>query len=990
MDGKALDPADWGKPVVTTSEIIITAEVGSGAVALVILLVAVAVALFFFMPAMPGLNDQAEADSVYTLKGQRNQKRLGQPIECHYGRVRVWPSYMAAPYTQNHGNDQFLYALLCVGLGRYTVHNVKVEDTPVGDFEEITYTIYNPGERVKNFPTNVQTPDTVAGIELFAPNEEDYPEDGGWSGPFPAAVPGSLTYRIELDFGCRNGLGRVTSKGGVAEATVEVEAQYRPIDDDGNPKGSGDWIDLVEDGGTYAFAREMDTLDPQRFTASFPIDDADVDRFEVRVRRHNDAEEDVKYRETIHWEALRSFNEDDRRFEQVTLIAIKAKATNNLNDSSKSGFNLEVTRELPVYDLLTGTWEREATRNPVAAVCDILRAKYGKKLPSKFLDLEKLWTLAAQLDTAGIRFDGTFDTGTNVWNALQVVLNVARAIPAVPSGRLTAVRDMPNTVPSLGFNPNNINKGTMLVSTKLVNQSDHDGLEVEYLDADDWRRKSVLCIVGTDRGIRPKQVKMLGVTNRNRAYRLGMYMRAVELYQTDNLQFETGMEGATAIFGDTIAVRHETLPSESDFVETHTDRLPPDAMGFEVIGGDSVTVITLPAIMEFEPSEAYRIALRDSLGKVQGPFACFEHPTNPYKVVLEVALDHSGYTVEADGELPLYWFGISGSEYQLAKVVKVEGGSGERIKITAVPYDDRIYNFDNAEAPPESQRYVTPKPPALPVVIGLKVRDYPGNLSLVSVSWKPAFGATSYTIHKSLDGVRYTFVARTIEAGYTMEVEPGSLWVKVRGVNEGAGPPATWTGTVGTPSTAPGIPENLRLRNPFETNLDITWDPEGLATSYIVSLYIGATRIVKKETTALALTFSRSYLLSTATAAGATLARDVIAKVQAKNTIGTSSQSAGVTFNNPVPDAPGPFVIGAPTSTNYPVTWEHDQPDDFANYKVYSSVTNGFTPGPGNLVSSPTSKAATIAAPVRPRYFVVAALDAWGTQESLSVQQVIP
>lgn len=991
VDGDKITSENWDQPLASNQKVIIYCNIGSTFVIAIIVLLVVAIALFFFLPVAPGETSE-EGDSVYTLKGQKNQKKLGQPIEKHYGRMRIFPSYMAAPFTRFKNNDQYLYALFCLGLGKYEVHNIKIEDSPIASFDDVEWEIYEPNQKVKLFPTNVQTAAEVAGIELYGPNQDEYP-DGGWSGPFPVCSPGSLAYKIEIDISFRQGLYQLEDDGGTDTANVQILFQSRLINDNGNP--IGDWVDLE---GPNTFDVESDSTTALRKTKGFTVAEG---RYQVRGKRLNDQPESLKFKSQVHWETLRSFNDKEQNFGNVTLLAVIAKASNNLNDSSKSAFNVELTSILKVYNSATQIWELLPTRNPAWAFCDIIKAKYGKGIGYKFIDVPRLSALADQFQSSGIRFDGSFDTNTTIWSALQTVMNVGKAVPIIRGGLISAVRDAPNIIPTLGFSGDNIVKGSVTVQTKLVNHSEHDGLEVKYLDNSDWKFKTVSCLVGIDRGLKCKQVTLIGCVNRDRAYRWGMYQRAVEVYQTDNISFETGIEGGTAVYGDIIAIKHETLLSENDFVELESGRLEHDALMYydtaleeitEIISAETVTIITLPFSPTFEIGKTYRIALRDKIGTVHGPYQVFETET-PNMVTLSVPLVNSEFNVAETSEAAMYWFGENGQEYTLAKITKIEpGGSEDSVKITAVPYNDKIYSFDLLNAPEIGEPVEPPDIPNLPTVTNLQAKPALRSASPeVVITWRPALGATHYLIYKSLNGVDFEFVASALYSGYILPVKAGNLWLRVRGVNIGAGPFAEWNGPVGAPTTAPDVPTGIALKNPFDDLLEIKWNADFIATSYVVKILIGAVEILTKSFNVNNASFTKAYLENLATRSGVVpMGRAFKVSVQSVNSVGSSAFSPEVIFTNAPPAAPTNLTSVLVSGTNHLISWQLSEPDDLQpNYKVYASTVNGFIPDPVNLVVSPATKSANLDAPTPPLYFRVASLDIWGTEESMSEQAVI-
>jgi hypothetical protein len=67
----------------------------------------------------PAAGNTPQPSQVYGIAPPRNAVRLGQPIPAIYGSVICLPDFAAQPYTVFEGNEQYLHALLCVGLGEY-------------------------------------------------------------------------------------------------------------------------------------------------------------------------------------------------------------------------------------------------------------------------------------------------------------------------------------------------------------------------------------------------------------------------------------------------------------------------------------------------------------------------------------------------------------------------------------------------------------------------------------------------------------------------------------------------------------------------------------------------------------------------------------------------------------------------------------------------------------------------------------------------------
>ncbi len=93
-----------------------------------------------FAPKTPSFGDDADESPVYSLNPTRNSARLGQPISVSYGRVSWPPAFAAAPYGFyfEGSNDQYIDELLCLGHGKFDIHEVYIGDTPLSALESGT------------------------------------------------------------------------------------------------------------------------------------------------------------------------------------------------------------------------------------------------------------------------------------------------------------------------------------------------------------------------------------------------------------------------------------------------------------------------------------------------------------------------------------------------------------------------------------------------------------------------------------------------------------------------------------------------------------------------------------------------------------------------------------------------------------------------------------------------------------------------------------
>jgi hypothetical protein len=134
-----------------------------------------------FAPSKPKAGNTPSPSQVYGIAPPRNSARLGEPIPVFYGTVFALPDYAAQPYTEYVNNEQFLYALLCLGQGECDVHAMTLgdSDASVLPADVVTYQIFGPADHASTLGViqaatgvreNVVTSVDVADQELLPPN----------------------------------------------------------------------------------------------------------------------------------------------------------------------------------------------------------------------------------------------------------------------------------------------------------------------------------------------------------------------------------------------------------------------------------------------------------------------------------------------------------------------------------------------------------------------------------------------------------------------------------------------------------------------------------------------------------------------------------------------------------------------------------------------------------------------------------------------------
>lgn len=680
-------------------------------------------------------NIQSESASpTYSVAAQGNSARIGEAIPVHYGQHIAYPDFAASPYVEYSGNEQYLYELFCVGLGEYVISSIRIEDTPIGNFEEVSTQVINPGEKLTLFPASVETSGEVSGQEM----ETNVP-----LGPFVANTAGTTANRLAVDVVCARGLYYMRDDGGLSEKSITFKVEAREIDDIG--EALGDFMEV----GRHTITAATST--PQRRSYQY---DVSLGRYEVKVTRLDAKDASSRAGHEINWAGLKAYLEDAGNvYDGMTLLAVKIRATNNISEQASRKINVICTRKLAKWSPESGWSEPIATRSIAWAFADACRSKYGAKLPDDRIDLQALYELDRIWTERGDNFDYRFDTKTTVWEALQTIARAGRAKPYKQGGMVRIVRDQKQTVPTGMFTMNNIVKDTFSVQYLMPTEETADAVEIEYYDERIWQWKTVQCKLPDSVAEEPVTVKLLGVTDRKQAWREGMYMAACNRYRRRMIGLTTEMEGFIPTMGDLCIVSHD---------------MPQWGQSSAVRAFDTQTgILTLSEPLTWRTGETHFIVLRRPDGTPFGPVSVMPGTTQNQCVMdPDVRPDFTIRTGKASE--PTYCsFGWAETWSQPARCLSLKPNGMNKVEISLVGEDDVVHLADTGDIPGEVIHSQLPGQVVRPEITGLIVRSMPNNVRVAVMSWNPSPWATMYYIEQSADLVTWTRAGQSAAPNFT-------------------------------------------------------------------------------------------------------------------------------------------------------------------------------------------------------------------------------
>lgn len=752
----------------------------------------------------------AAPSPTYNLEAQGNRARFGQVLPVLYGRHVVYPDFAAQPYAEYAGNEQYLYQLLLISQGEVSIEELRLEDSVIestviadgaihaasGNFEEIEYQVcYN--QAVTLYPTNVSSSIEVAGQEansvqgtysqtgttmtvtltahglttsdfVYLDVTTGTGDDGVYAvastptadtftvtsassettsgnvsvgefiGPFVANAAGTTCDALAVDVVLTKGLYYANSSGGLDTRSVAFITQARTINDSGTPTGS--WTTLGSESLTLA------TTTPYRSSYRYAVASA---RYEVRFARTTKKDTDIRVGNDVVWGGLRAYLPGSQDYGSATVIAMKMRASNQLSLQASRRINMVATRKLPIWN---GTsWSgNTATRNPAWAIADICKASYGMGIDDTRIDPDALLALANVWASRNDYFDGVFDNEMTAWEALSLVARAGRAMPYLQGGVVNVARDSAQTTPVAMFTTRNIVKGSFKIQYLLPNEETADAIDIDYFDSSVWQPKQVRAALPGSSEAAVAVMSLFGVSNRDQAWREGMYAAAANRYRRRIVTIATEMEGFIPSVTDLIAIQHD---------------VPQWGVSGEVVAFDDVDTLTLSEDLTFGTGTHY-IAFRKRDGSVEGPFSVTAGSA-ANEVVLDAALDPSviidtGLTRERTH----FAFGLADELYLEARVMSIRPRSMERVEIVAVAESDFVHTADTGATPGATAWQLETRYTA-PIIAGLFARSDPDVAENMFVGWQPAPGADHYLIEVSDSGNGWTRIGETGVANFT-------------------------------------------------------------------------------------------------------------------------------------------------------------------------------------------------------------------------------
>ncbi len=535
----------------------------------------------------------AQASPTYSLSGGSNRSRPYESMPVVMGTMQFFPDLAARPFTEYHGEDQYLYQVFHFGLSNAILSNYKIGTTALENYQEYSWSHPDSLGKINSFPGNV---DTIAGADLV--------QSASWI----TRTTSSSTYRIGIDI--EGTLYYANNGGGLDNTSVQIRIQYRPVGTSTwiNPSvvttqgagfvsgvnenydvwvesgywetqysgwddwwwfgwGTDVWVDTshwetrsrFKVGSNNIITISGASQSPRRATLFI---DVTPGTYEVRVIRDTGDSTNARLQNKTNWSVLRSYQQDTSSYVGQNRKGLIIRASEQLNGAIQQ---LSAQASALAYYWNGSAWVSGYTSNPAHWYMDFAYGRrgssgkllYGVGLPASQIDLAALHSWATFCANEGLTFNAVLDGAQTASDILTAIARCGFASPSWSSGKIGVVWDARNASPVAAFGMSNIIKGSFQIS--YITEQLAEEIIVRYVNPNkDWQQDEVrVTVPGVTTPTRTSSIDLLGCTNTAMAGKFANYLAAQQYYRKRRITWDSDFEGFVCQRGDVVLLSHD-------------------------------------------------------------------------------------------------------------------------------------------------------------------------------------------------------------------------------------------------------------------------------------------------------------------------------------------------------------------------------------------------------------------------------------------------
>jgi hypothetical protein len=315
--------------------------------------------------------------------------------------------------------------------------------------------------------------------------------------------------------------------------------------------------------------------------------------YKARIRRTNATSTSDKDLDEVYLTDVAEIEMDRIALKGTANLALKIKLSEQLN-GIPSLTGIVKGSILQEYDIEGTPTIRRWSANPAWIGLDLLCGiERGSRIKTSRIDWPRWVEFAEYCDQNGITFNGVFDTGTNVGDALQQVLRIGHAAPVPFGTKISVAIDRPR-LPTAVFTSANILKDTFEVGYMSMADRSNE-YEVTYYDKTDRNKAKALRYVDPkavtfNEVPRTAQVQLVGVDNHEQAKVELWRMIYANRLLIRTVNFESFMDSINMNMGEVALIQHDQMEW---------------ADSGRLLAGNTDFVIRLDRNVDYQPEQSY-------------------------------------------------------------------------------------------------------------------------------------------------------------------------------------------------------------------------------------------------------------------------------------------------------------------------------------------------------------------------------------------------
>ena len=497
--------------------------------------------------------DSDDSSPTYGWNSETNQIGEGHAWPVLYGTAKVVP-YLISRHITTDDDKQYLNLLFAVADHAVdSITDIKIDEVAYTNYEDIEVQIRYGAldQEVIPYFHNSSTEKTV-GYKLD--------EEINIRPDYSITTDGNQVEELAIGVNIPSGVFALNSSGGKEFNTINISIWYRPV--------GGTWETLEvyhripgEEDHEYEytlstniriFGKTSETVRRQ-----YVIKDLDPDQYEVSVGFCVIPNTDDKhYGSDCYWEYLQETIYQEFTFPGVSLIGIKALATDQLNSSQPKITCIASRNYVDIYDPVAEEWVQKYAHNPAWICYDILvNDFYGGAISEDriiYNEFNNWGNFCSNTYLCGIYFDTILD----LVQAKSRVETIGRGLVVQKGTNFGVIIDKPETPVQL-FGEGNILQGTFKQSF-LPKSERATVIDLTFWDSEDNYEQKTITVFGDNYDPAEPEIKsqviLYASVTKTLAYEYVKFLLNCNQYQLRTVEFQVDIDAIACSIGDVVNV----------------------------------------------------------------------------------------------------------------------------------------------------------------------------------------------------------------------------------------------------------------------------------------------------------------------------------------------------------------------------------------------------------------------------------------------------